>query len=241
MGNWATTWNPGQDSAEKCERKDTELALATKVIVPSEFVADTLSHYPGKLPPVSVLPYGCPPTINPDHRARYQGGRLRVLFVGGLSQRKGLAYLLQAAKAMGTTIELTVIGTGPGAALAGSHARLLGSVPHAEVLRQMREHHVLAFPTLFEGQALVVGEAMSQGLPVITTVNSGATRLVEHGVSGWLVPIRDAGAIEHVLADIIRKPSLLDAAGDAALQAAARWQWADYRRTLADLVRKELP
>lgn len=240
MAAWAHTWNPGQDSAEKRERKDAELSLATRVIVPSDFVAQTLEHYPGKLPPITVLPYGCPPPISAAHRTRYNGGTLRVLFVGGLSQRKGLAYLLRAAEAMGSAIELTVIGTGPGAAFAGLHARLLGSIPHGEVLEHMRTHHVLVFPTLFEGQALVIGEALSQGLPVVTTVNSGATRLVKHGVNGWMVPVCDAEAIESLLADMIRHPSLLDAAGEAALQAAGSWQWQDYRQALSDVVKKDL-
>lgn len=238
---WAHTWSPGRDSEVKRARKDAELALATRVIVPSPFVADTLREYPGILPPVTVLPYGCPPPISASARAWYRGGPLKLLFVGGLSQRKGLAYLLRAAKAMAGKIELTLIGMGEGAPLIGQHGRVLGSVPHQEVLRQMREHHVLVFPTLFEGQALVIGEAMSQGLPVITTAHSGATALIDHGVNGWIVPIRDSAAIVEVLDASISAPSLLESAGRAALVRAASWQWADYRQALVRLVSEEVP
>ncbi len=237
---WAHTWSPGRDSEAKRARKDAELALGTRVIVPSPFVADTLREYPGILPPVTVLPYGCPPPISASARACYRGGPLKLLFVGGLSQRKGLAYLLRAAKAMAGKIELTLIGTGEGAPLIGQHGRVLGSVPHQEVLRQMREHHVLVFPTLFEGQALVIGEAMSQGLPVITTAHSGATALIDHGVNGWIVPIRDSAAIVEILDAIIGAPSLLESAGRAARVKAASWQWADYRQALVQLVSEEV-
>ena len=127
-----------------------------------------------------------------------------------------------------------------GAPLIGRHGRVLGSVPHQEVLRQMREHHVLVFPTLFEGQALVIGEAMSQGLPVITTAHSGATALIDHGVNGWIVPIRDSAAIVEILDASIGAPSLLESAGRAALVKAASWQWGDYRQALARLVSEEV-
>lgn len=237
---WAHTWSPGRDSEAKRARKDAELALATRVIVPSPFVADTLREYPGILPPVTVLPYGCPPPISASARACYRGGPLKLLFVGGLSQRKGLAYLLQTAKAMGNKIELTLIGTGEGAPLIGQHGRVLGSVPHQEVLRQMREHHVLVFPSLFEGWGLVISEAMSQGLPVITTPNTAAPTLIEHGVNGWIVPIRDSAAIVEILDAIISTPSLLESAGRAARVKAASWQWADYRQALVQLVSEEV-
>lgn len=238
--DWAETWHPGRDSPEKRARKDAELALATRVIVPSQFVADTLAFYPGRLPEVTVLAYGFPMPISTTARLWYTGGPLKVLFVGGLSQRKGLAYLLRAAEAMGKKIELTLIGTGDGAQLVDQRGRMLGSVPHQEVLRQMRAHDVLVFPTLFEGQALVIGEAMSQGLPVITTANSGATELIDHGVNGWIVPVRDSDGIVDILETCISTPSLLASAGRAALKKAASWQWADYRYELARIVREEV-
>ena len=52
--------------------------------------------------------------------------------------------------------------------------RYVPSVPHAHVLAEMERHDVLAFPTLSEGLALVILEAMSRGMAVVTTPNSGA-------------------------------------------------------------------
>jgi len=71
----------------------------------------------------------------------------------------------------------------------------IASLPHPLILEQMRQHDVLVLPSLFEGYALVINEALSQGLPVIATANSGATEAVRDGVEGFIVPIRSSQAI----------------------------------------------
>ena len=233
---WAHTWQASLDSEAKLARKDSELALATQVIVPSRFVADSLSDYPGQLPPVAVVPYGCPPPIAPADRRWYAGGVLRVLYVGGLSQRKGLSYLLDALRPLGDAVTLTVIGTGDGAAMIDARHQQLGSVPHARVLEQMRLHDVFVFPTLFEGYSLAIAEALSQGLPVVTTANSGAADIIQHGVQGLIVPIRDSASITAELEELMRSPERLRGMGHAALARAASWTWADYRHRLREVV-----
>lgn len=242
--DWAHTWTSGNISQSVYEQKDDELVLASKVIVPSTFVARTLGAYPGGTESlrIDVIPYGIPTPIEATQRRWYAGGTLKVLFVGGLSQRKGLSYLLEALSPLGKKVELTLIGIGPGAAqVEATGARLLGSLPRPMVLEMMRQCDVMVFPTLFEGLALVIGEAMSQGLPVITTAHSGAETLIERGVDGWIVPIRDADAITAILGDCIQKPALVEAVGTAALKKAGAWQWRDYRKRLQQLVCEEAP
>lgn len=230
---WAHTWHADADSAAKIARKDEELALASRVIVPSRFVADTLREYPGVLPPVSVVPYGCPAPIAADARRWYAGGPLRVLFVGGLSQRKGLSYLLDAVRRHGDAIKLTIIGTGAGGdLLAGSHHRLLGSMPHATVLEEMRNHDVFAFPSLFEGFGLVITEALAQGMPVIITPACGPADMVTDGVEGWVVPIRDSASIAERLQWCLDTPEIVERMGRAALELAAARTWQHFRQSL---------
>ncbi len=233
---WAHTWHADVDSDEKVLRKDEELALASRVIVPSRFVAETLKEYPGVLPPVSVIPYGCPPPIAPDARRWYAGGPLKVLFVGGLSQRKGLTYLLDAVAALGDAVSVTVIGSGAGKELIGTQHRWLGSVSHSVVLDEMRNHDIFVFPTLFEGYSLAVAEALSQGLPVITTPNSGAADIITDGGQGWIVPIRDSASIAQRLQLLIDTPESVAKMGKAALQLAASWTWGHYRSQLYSAV-----
>jgi glycosyltransferase involved in cell wall biosynthesis len=77
--------------------------------------------------------------------------------------------------------------------LLSSHLSLLGEVPRAEIHRQFAWADVFLLPSICEGSATVCYEALSHGLPVITTENSGS--VVRDQVDGFIVPIRDAESI----------------------------------------------
>ena len=237
---WASTWIASRDSEKKLKRKDCELSMATHVIVPSSFVRSTLELFRESLPPISVIPYGCPTPISESDRSWYSGGNLRVLFVGGLSQRKGLSYLLDAVESFDGAIELTVIGAGAGLENIKNVHRVLGSISHAEVLEEMQRHDVFVFPTLFEGYSLAIAEALSQGLPVITTLNSGVSEIIEDGEQGWIVPVRDSEAIAEKLQDFIDSPERVLDMGRSALKLAEEWTWVQYRECLLSEVNRIL-
>ena len=108
---WAVTLQGAADSDEKLRRKDEELALATDIVVPSEFVRGTLRKAGPLEARITVLPYGAPAVPSGVRiEKRTMRGKLKVLFVGGLSQRKGLSYLLQAVKRLHSGVELTLVG-----------------------------------------------------------------------------------------------------------------------------------
>ena len=73
----------------------------------------------------------------------------------------------------------------------------------------MREHDVFVFPSLFEGFGLVITEAMSQGVPVITTDRTAGPDLIQDGVDGWIVPAGSSIAIKEVLYKILENPELI--------------------------------
>ncbi len=68
----------------------------------------------------------------------------------------------------------------------------------------MARNDVLVLPSLHEGFGLVLTEAMSQGLVVITTPHTAGPDLITDGVDGLLVPIRSSAAIEEALAHLLR-------------------------------------
>jgi glycosyltransferase involved in cell wall biosynthesis len=232
---WASTLVGTRDSAEKRARKDDELAAADLILVASNFTASTLRDYPGTLAPVRVIPYGAPtPPAVP--RRWSEEGPLRVLYVGSLSQRKGLSYLFRAVAALGSGVSLTVVGSRvaecPALERSLAAHRHLVSLPHGEVLALMREHDVLVFPSLFEGFGLVITEAMSQGMVVITTPNTAGPDVISDGVDGFVVPIRDHGAIAGRLELLRSDRQRLAAMGSAASAAAGRRDWAAFRSDL---------
>ena len=239
---WASTLEGLGDSEAKLERKDEELRGASTIIVPSTFVRDTLKMAPD-MPavPVHLNPYGGPLVIAGKVIAPAQG-KLRVLFVGSLGQRKGLGYVLQAMELLGGAAELTLIGRKISENCrplndAVKRHRWVTSIPHAEVLSEMSRHDVLVFPSLFEGFGLVILEAMSQGLPVITTPNSGGLDVVTDGVDGFSVPIRSAEAIAQKLEMLAADRALLAQMKAAAFATARRNTWESYRTRLVEILR----
>ena len=208
---WAATLTGTLDSPEKLARKDEELRLADAVFVASSFTKKTIASVPGALEkPVHVISYGSPLTP-PPAASPGSGDKLKVLFVGSLGQRKGLAYLLEAVALLGERVELTLVGTKPTKDCAPlndalKRHRWIPTLPHDGVLREMSRNDVFVFPSLFEGFGLVILEAMSQGLPVITTENTAGPDLITEGESGFIVPIRSAQAIAEKL-DLLARDS----------------------------------
>ena len=96
------------------------------------------------------------------------------------------------------------------------------------------------FPSLFEGLALVTGEAISQGLPVITTPNSGGTDILRDGVDGFIVPIRDPEAITQRLLELHEDRALLKQMSDSARERAAQLDWRGCKDRTVEAVRTAL-
>lgn len=234
---WTSTLTGLADSPDKLARKDEELALADAVIVPSAYVRRTLEHYQACSAPIHVVPFGAPAPLAEPPGGSPSGEPLRVLFVGSLGQRKGLSYLLEAVEALGDAARLTLIGrptTGQCAALNSALQRhhWIETLPHPQILEQMRQHDVLVFPTLFDGFGLVLTEALSQGLPVITTLHSGAPECIRDGVEGFIVPIRSSLAIAERLQQLACDRERLAAMRQACLVRAAELSWAVYEQGL---------
>jgi starch synthase len=238
---WACTLTGLGDSPAKLARKDEELALADAVIVPSQFVRTTLLEHQACTAPIHVVPFGSPPGL-PSPPPTPTSGPLRVLYVGSLGQRKGLSYLLEAVDALGNQVRLTLIGRPTSPHCAPLNAALerhtwISTVPNAQILEQMRRHDVLVLPSLFEGFALVISEALSQALPVIATTNSGATECIRDGLEGFLVPIRNSSAIAERLEQMAANRSQLTAMRLACLERARLLSWAGYEAGLCAVVR----
>ncbi|WP_028990318.1 glycosyltransferase family 4 protein [Thermithiobacillus tepidarius DSM 3134] len=238
---WAGTLAGNLDSEEKMARKDEEIHLADQVIVASSYTKKTLALAPDMRAPIHVIPYGAPllPMLGPDAKAPAR--KLRVLFVGSLDQRKGLAYLLKAVGLLGGEIELTLVGRKPQAHCAPLEAALkvhrwIPSLPHRELLQEYGRHDVFVFPSLFEGFGLVILEALSQGLPVITTPHTGGPDILEEGRDGFIVPIRSPEAIAEKLLLLARDRDLLQAMSQAARQKAAMLPWENYRQRLVSVI-----
>ena len=107
-----------------------------------------------------------------------------------------------------------------------------GRLSPEHVLARYRQADALVFPTLCDGFGMVVTEAFSQGLPVITTPRAGAADLVREGINGFVVPAADPEALARALDWCLSHRADLHAMRVEARATAAGWQWSDYRRRL---------
>lgn len=240
---WADTLGGGiQDSPAKLARKTKELELADVVVGPGSFVMDSIPTWAADKPTI-VSPFGSPVTTSvadsapaPDNDARRP---LRVLFAGSMGQRKGLGDLFEAVKLLNRPdLELVVLGH-PLVPMAFYRAELPtftyeASRPHEQVLALMRTCDVFCLPSIVEGRALVMQEAMSQGLPLIITANTGGADLVQEGQTGFLVPIRSPQAIAEKLAWFLDNRDALPAMRQQARAHAATYTWERYGTTIVD-------
>jgi len=246
LPEWAGTMTGNLDSEEKLARKDEELRRADVVFCPSGFVADSLPESARLTKTIMVAPFGSPAILPQDTRDEMRRSRkLRVLFAGSMSQRKGLADLFAAVRQLGRSdIELVVMGSA--IATMEFYRRECPNFiyeptrPHSEVLRLMRSCDVLALPSIVEGRALVMQEAMSQGLPILITPNTGGEDLVEDGKTGFLVPIRSPELIADRLAWFADRREDTRTMGESARAKAATYTWADYGAKVATVINQHL-
>jgi glycosyltransferase involved in cell wall biosynthesis len=185
------------------------LELARRLAGPDDFARALVLHMGVPIPPpspVETMARATPVVVCPAR----------------LVPVKGHAHLLDAAArlaARGVGFELWLAGDGPeAAALArrieelalGERVRMLGAVPHPDLLRMYGEGAVdcVVLPSVDLGQGVHEGlsvaliEAMAHGVPVISTRTGGLPELLEGG-AGVLVPPADAGALAEALERVL--------------------------------------
>ncbi len=243
--DWAITLGGFGDSDHKLAIKDEELRMADKIYVASTFTKNSLASYPRQLANIEVIPYGFPDVNKKRHYRSFDGRKIRVLYVGGLSQRKGISYFFEAINGLEDFIEVTVVGRGnidacPALKKALESVKYISTMPHNEVLQLMSEHDLFIFPSLFEGFGLVITEAMAQGTPVITTDRTCGPDIITSGKDGWIIEPGTAAPIRQLLEQFITFPERLCEVGKEAMRTAAKRPWSKYEEELSASVNKFL-
>jgi glycosyltransferase involved in cell wall biosynthesis len=210
------------------ERNRREWELADRIIVNSRWSYDALVNQgvpPEKLVVVPLCFEKKAETLKLDGFSACQDVSLsafcslRVLFLGQVNVRKGIHYLMEAARLLEReNIRFDVVGPVgilPGAAAAAP----VNMTFHGPVSRDCAEQwyersDVFVLPTLSDGFALTQIEAMAHGLPVIATPNCG--EVVSDGLDGFIVPARDAAALAGAIRRYLAEPGLLESQRTAA-------------------------
>ncbi|WP_026733410.1 glycosyltransferase family 4 protein [Fischerella sp. PCC 9605] len=232
-----------QEPAWKIERKEQEVKLADYIFVASSITKQSLLEIGVESEKVSVIPYGAPvDSFKPQPK---NDDYFRALFVGRVSPRKGVHYLLQAWQELRLSdAELVLVGSNlfPAGWLEQYKDICchIPSVPHLLLNQYYSSASVLVFPSLVEGFGLVILEAMACGIPVITTPNTGGPDVFTDGMEGFIIPIRDVEALKEKLEWCYSHPQELAKMGQAARRKAEQFNWGLYRQQLASRVQEIL-
>lgn len=151
-----------------------------------------------------------------------------VLFIGRLSQVKGMAVLIDAFARVAPQhpdAQLALVGDGPERAALerqvealglAARVRFLGFVSQQRVAEELARSDVLVLPSFAEGLPVVLMEAGAAGMPVITTRIAGIPELVEDGVTGFVVPPGDMLSLAERLDQLLGDPDCRARMGAAA-------------------------
>ena len=191
--------------AEEDERTRQEIDHADFLLCPGLNVVEGLASFPNALgKPYAVVPYGCGAVFGGRRNTPVPG---RVLFAGTAELRKGIHYLGMAATQLaGKGYEFRVAGSVSDVVRQHPltrHLTFLGRISRARMVEEFLQADLMVLPTLAEGCASVVHEAVAAGCPVITTKAAGT--LIQNGQGGLLIQERDADglatAIDQVVTD----------------------------------------
>lgn len=231
-----------QETEITCRRKEAEYAAADLIVCNSEFVRESFLHAGVDGAKLAVVPTGCPMLPAQPARSGAGGNPLVYLFVGTLSLRKGVPDLIAAWQEFhpGAAAELWLAGAGelpeavwrdvPG-------VRHLGILSRARLMQIYRKSDVFVLPTLCEGRAHAVLEALAAGLPVITTAASGCADIIHNGLNGRIMASGDAAALAQAMDACLEQRERLPEMGQRSRAYAAAWTVADADRAHVALIR----
>ncbi|NJP09713.1 MAG: glycosyltransferase family 4 protein [Leptolyngbyaceae cyanobacterium RU_5_1] len=227
-----------------CDIQQQEWQLADTILVASSYSYRAIA---ATVPEVTEKLHIVPLTVNLEaycpyqHIRQFKGDRpLRVLFVGKVNLLKGIPYLLQALQSLDPQIaELTIAGEcqlqAEKLAPFQDRASFLGAVPHTQIPQIYHDADVLVFPTISDGFGAVLLEAMATGLPVIAT--DRCADLVEDGVNGRRIPIREPEAIAEAIRQLWQQPEQLTHLSEGAIATSQQFSLAHYQSRLIGALR----
>lgn len=211
------------------QRKEAEYQQADLIIANSDYVKQSFLKEGINSKKVISIPTGCPPCV--DRRARAGRGEepLIFLYAGTLSLRKGIPYLLEAWRKLKAqrSAELWLVGKNELLVdlltLKQEGVKFFEPVSYMNLAKIYEKADVLVFPTLLEGLAHVILEALSFGLPIITTKESGCGDFVKNELNGFIIPSANTEALLNAMSWCLDNQRKLPEMSESSHRTARQW------------------
>ncbi|MEQ9437430.1 MAG: glycosyltransferase family 4 protein [Cyclobacteriaceae bacterium] len=226
------------------EREEQEWQLASTIIAPSSFVRNELIEAGASAEKIKIVPFGFDPT-NPVHLAEQcvesrftnRSRAVQILFAGNAGYRKGIYDLLAIAQEMsGENVQFVIAGSIEEdcqkaiSSLNLSNVSFLGKLSQADLHEEYRKSDIFFFPSYLEGSAMVIFEAMSWGVPVITTNESGS--VIQHEYDGFICSAGHQDKMKELLDKLIYDTDLRYEIGKNALNTSRQYTLTHYSNRL---------
>ena len=240
-GKHGIAWSPAD--RERIETARQEYELADRIVAPSRFVERTFLEEGVDRAKLSVNPFGVDASFWKIERQAPSGRPFTVVYAAALTLRKGIEYLIAAWKraALKDARLLLVGGAGgdarPLVATLPGNVTWLGFQTHGVLRETYRDCDLYVLPSLEEGMARSVIEAMAAGLPVVVTEETGMTDVMVDSEDGFVVPAMNADVLAQALRKAAGDRARLVEMGRSAQRRVAGYTWAAYGRRGAEILR----
>ncbi|MCB0518002.1 MAG: glycosyltransferase family 4 protein [Lewinellaceae bacterium] len=238
--------------ARTIEKELQEYEEADYISIPSGFVKNSFLEMGVSEDKLIHNPYGTAshfkkPENGQAHIEGVSKGKFRVLYLGSLMIRKGLAYMFEAIRQLNIPedqLEIWFIGkvdddlkqtvekyTRP-------NWKFFGHMNYYDLPKYIAACDVAVQPSLEEGLSMVIPQIMGCGVPVIATTNTGGEDVISDGENGFIVPIKDPAAIAGKIERLFEDKMLLGEMKAAAAEITKRdFSWDNYGERYAGFLR----
>jgi len=191
---------PNLPSKYIIDKEKMEYQLADHIMVPTEFARQTFLTRGFAEKKIIKIPYGVDLKEFQKKKSNKEKGLIfRIIYTGTLSIRKGVLYLLKSFEELNLkNSQLLMIGNIDSEIKSKinkyrSNKKIIfkKSISQSKLSEQYSSSNVFITCSIEEGLSMVQLQAMSCGLPIICTPNSGGDEIIDNGNDGFILPIRD--------------------------------------------------
>ena len=191
---------PNLPSKYVIDKEKLEYQLADHIVVPTEFARQTFLTRGFAEKKIIKIPYGVDLKEFQKKKSNKEKGLIfRIIYTGTLSIRKGVLYLLKSFEELNLkNSQLLMIGNIDSEIKSKinkyrSNKKIIfkKSISQSKLSEQYSSSNVFITCSIEEGLSMVQLQAMSCGLPIICTPNSGGDEIIDNGNDGFILPIRD--------------------------------------------------
>lgn len=232
---------PNLPSQNIIQKELIEYELADYITIPSEFAKKTYVEYGVSESKLIKVPYGVDlKEFKYLNKKRPEGDKFRLISVGTISIRKGSHILIEAFEQLSLkNSELIFVGP-----MENNFKKILKKYKKLKnvkfISKQKQENlkyfynnsDIFVLYSLEEGLSMVQAQAMACGLPIICSENTGGSEIVDHGINGYVIPIKNIEILKNKIQEFYNDKSKLKNFSLNALKKTKELSWENYGKKL---------